>query len=290
MANQLDQEISYRWPYGWSLNEEHVPESKGPHVNLLLKAIIEHNIPEMESLFRRGATLSGLHRESFQRVLYHVLNDYPLMRCLVDHGFTRKVCLNTTDRSIVSQCLSDRWDTYGLLGRAYSMHVPKVFALLAENGFDDCWYPVGQGNAIQTMLKRGDILSVTVLLRNGFPKYNITNYQKDYPHSAVFVELDRAGFIHRTGFSLDPERFSVIPKPQLRKVPLLFGRAEALRENQRLMDDYQDRVHAQQAFKAQFPPKVWQCIVLQAARERKESDEAMSRVLDSLKDGSFWKD
>ena len=48
-------------------------------MNRLLKAMIKKNANEMERLFQQGASLKRTDKETLQRVLYHVLDDYDVI-------------------------------------------------------------------------------------------------------------------------------------------------------------------------------------------------------------------
>ena len=67
----INAEIKYDWKYTW----EGVSEEK-PEVNLLLKAIIEHDIGQLEDLYKQGATLEKCNKTTLQRILYEVMDMY----------------------------------------------------------------------------------------------------------------------------------------------------------------------------------------------------------------------
>ena len=79
----INAEIKYDWKYTW----EGVSEEK-PEVNLLLKAIIEHDIGQLEDLYKQGATLEKCNKTTLQRILYEVMDDYKMIEWLVKklHG------------------------------------------------------------------------------------------------------------------------------------------------------------------------------------------------------------
>ena len=60
----INEEINYTWQFGWDKKGYGEPR---PIVNRLLRAIIEKNVDEMESLFDKGASLEKIHRVSFER-------------------------------------------------------------------------------------------------------------------------------------------------------------------------------------------------------------------------------
>ena len=130
----INAEIKYDWKYTW----EGVSEEK-PEVNLLLKAIIEHDIGQLEDLYKQGATLEKCNKTTLQRILYEVMDDYKMIEWLVNHGMSQK----RVDHEKITwgECISTSGYVWGLPARAYYVGAYDVFDLLCSHGyanFDCC--------------------------------------------------------------------------------------------------------------------------------------------------------
>lgn len=250
----INEAISYQYPFEWYI------DSKSPIVNRLLKAIIEKDSSQMEKLFLSGATLKEMDQFTFRRTLYEVMEEYPVIKCLVDHGLSNIYSAYTRydlDCSwAYEECFDPGGYLWGLLARAIHVRNYSVIELLAQNGFGSLgfcsYYDNGQGgNGLQWI--RGDIKVVEILLENGFPRERIEQYR--YISNDVIQYLNNHPLIHRKTLGLDPYKYCEIKKPRLEN-PIFFRKA-AQERNAFLMEDYNDRVAAQIRLRESLGEQVW---------------------------------
>lgn len=241
--------IPYEWDLGWDSSGMSNPK---PVVNRLLKAMIERDAIEMWSLFKQGATLKGMNEETFKRVLYHVLDDHNVIKCLTDHGFTAFFGEYDNDYN----CYDPDGYSWGLLARAWNLKNYAVFDLLASKGFKRLYYASGgtKYDTMQWIFERNDVLAMQILLENGYPREMLRREMKDYPNSKVTLFIQENPVIKRKSVGLDNYRFLTIPKPELEKAGL-FNRKVIQGKNELLMQDYQERVSAQKRMMDSFTPE-----------------------------------
>ena len=122
---EINEPIAYNWTLGWSVDGMSNPK---PIVNRLLKAIIEKDICQMENLYRKDATLEEANKETFERILYHVIDTYDVINWLVQHGMS---C------DVFSYCIEPDGYIWGLMARAWYLHAYDVMDLLAYHGFNE---------------------------------------------------------------------------------------------------------------------------------------------------------
>ena len=255
----INEPISYRWTLGW--DEGMV--SPRPTVNRLLKAMIEKNANEMERLFQQGASLKKTDKETLQRVLYHVLDDYDVIACLVRHGFTSQygAMIMKSDYYADDECWSPYGYGSGLPGRAWSMKSYKVLKLLVDQGFEKMSFSIKDQfyDAEELSYQREEIDVVKLFLENGrsIEHYEISNFFRRYPTNKITKFLEGYPLIKRRSALLDPLLFKKIPEPQLVKVGF-FGKKAAQEKNNRILADYNDRVAAQKRFIEQAGIVAWE--------------------------------
>ena len=237
----INAEIKYDWKYTW----EGVSEEK-PEVNLLLKAIIEHDIGQLEDLYKQGATLEKCNKTTLQRILYEVMDDYKMIEWLVNHGMSQK----RVDHEKITwgECISTSGYVWGLPARAYYVGAYDVFDLLCSHGYANFdWHEEGwnKENVDKYIIHRDDEKGLRILLENGYAGWEIWNIQN---HDYETYVLDRPQVRRKTN-GLDAYRFrDHIPEPRLEQVPLLFGKKEVQHRNEKRIEDYEDRTRAYSEF------------------------------------------
>ena len=238
----INEEINYVWQFGW--DKKGYGESR-PIVNRLLRAIIEKNVDEMESLFAEGASMEKIHRVSFERTLYFVLDDINVIQSLIEHGFQGFYgCFMSFE------CIDNESYCKRLTYRAAEIKSYDVMELLIQNGFSY------NGNFDEYWFKNEEILPIKILLENGRPRNYFDAERKKYPRSKVTQFLNDNPFISRKTILLDPDKYRKIPKPTLKKVGFLF-RKSIEEENHFLMRDYEDRIAAQERLKKKLGEEKW---------------------------------
>ena len=253
----INEPIPYRWTLGW--DEGMV--SPRPTVNRLLKAMIEKNANEMERLFQQGAIIKRTDKETLQRVLYHVLDDYDVIACLVRHGFTSRygAMIRRSDYYADDECWSPYAYGSGLPGRAWSMKSYKVLKLLVDEGFEKMYFSIKDQfyEAEKLSYEREEIEVVKLFLENGRLTTYYDSYFRNHPNNKITKFLQERPVIKRRSALLDPWLFKKIPEPQLIKVGF-FGKKAAQEKNDRILADYKDRVAAQKRFIEQAGIDAWQ--------------------------------
>ena len=255
----VNEPISYRWTLGW---DEGMVNPK-PIVNRLLKAMIEKNVTEMERLFQQGASLKKTDKETLQRVLYHILDDYDVVACLIRHGFTSRygAMITKSDYYADDECWSPYGYGSGLPGRAWSMKSYKVLKLLVDQGFEKMDFSIKDQfyDAEELSYKNEEINVVKLFLENGrLPShYETFSYFRNYPNNKITKFLTGYPVINRRSVLLDPCLFKKIPEPQFVKVGI-FQRNEAKQKNERILADYENRVAAQKNFIEMIGKDVWE--------------------------------
>lgn len=242
----INDPIPYEWNLGWDSSGMSIPK---PVVNRLLRAMIECDVMEMRSLFKQGATLQGMNAKTFQRALYHVLDDHNVVKCLTDHGFT--AFFGDYDRDYT--CCGPDCYAWGLLARAWFVRNHAVFDLLASKGFQRLVYCIdGKLHYVKEYIfERNDISTMRILLENGYSRDELRLGMKKYPDSKVTLFIRENPVIKRKSVGLDKYKFLTIPKPELEKAGL-FNRKMIQAQNELLMLDYEDRVNAQKSMMESF--------------------------------------
>lgn len=271
----INDSISYNWPFKW--DAENMAQ-KNPIVNPLLKAMIEKNVVEMNMLFSKGATIKAIDQHTFERALFHLLDDYDVIKCLVVHGFIGMY----GDFEYYDKCLEPETYSWGILARAWYLGNYDVFELLAKSGFSNMYICTrGEGyHGEELIIRRNDLNAAKVLLENGYNRKEFLYYQNKYPESDVINYLLENPIIHRKTIALDNWKFEEIPKPRLEK-PGFFNKKRIEENNALLMKDYEDRVEAQKRFKIELGVDRWN----QISKNKRESEKLSAEFLLSLVDG-----
>lgn len=264
--------ISYTWRFGWSSKEE-------PKVNPLIKAILEKNVGEMESLFNLGASIDETDFPTLERALYFVVDNYPVMKCLVNHGFSIidnfvRYSIGLTCNKLSADCVSPEGCTSGMSGRAYYLGAYDVFELLVAQGFDSfhC-YEKGWKNArhldkeiFMTQNERG----IRILLEHSYD-VPIEYYQD--------IILNRPQ-VPRKSIALDSAKFSKRKHTYSEEdVPLLFGRKDAIRRNSRRKEDYYDWLRAYNEFKSSIGEACFAVCQEQEIKDNEIASQILHRLL-----------
>jgi len=266
-------------PYNWNLGWGKGCGKDGPKVNLLLKEIIERNVNEMERLFAAGASLKKTDETTRKRVMYHVVDSLPVMKCLMAHGMSRvgsDVDYDGDNGANDKRCLSPDGYRWGLIGRAYYLKAYDVMELLAQHGFDEfnC-FDLGWEDTWEAdyeILKSGDPKGLRILLENGYVIDGGPFYYRCYEKYVV-----NRPQVKRKTIGLDSCKFSagLSSKPQYEKEPWLIGRKEAKARNARRLEDFRDRERAHRAFQ-----EAYGIDKIRELRERKaEMDELLVKVM-----------
>lgn len=247
----INEAIPYKWTFGWTRENMTNPE---PIVNSLLKAIIERDISRMESLYQTGASLAKSDKETFQRILFYVIDDYDTINWLINHGMTST---NTRD------CIGVDGYIWGLLARAWYVKAYAVMELLAYYGFDWLIFCInGKGfDARRMIFEKDDIRAMKILKEHGFIEdvdyelgFSYSTYRREYPESKVTAYLNENPIIKRKSVGLDNYKFRKIPQPELEKENI-FNRKKVRERNEIKMADYNDRVRAQKEYLKVFQAK-----------------------------------
>lgn len=247
----INEPIAYNWTFGWSVDGMSNPK---PIVNRLLKAIIEKDTSQMEDLYRKNATLEEINKETFERVLYHVIDTYDVISWLVKHGMSSDV---------FSYCIEPDGYIWGLIARAWYLHAYDVMDLLAYHGFDRLSFCInGKGWNIESLIfERDDVRAMKILKEHGYIEdedyvygYPYPIYRRQYPNSKVTAYLEENPIIIRKSMGLDNFKFHKIPKPELER-ETLFHRKEIRKRNEIKIVDYNDRIRAQKEYLKVFSTK-----------------------------------
>lgn len=248
----INAEIQYDWKYGW--NTKGLSEPK-PTMNLLLKAILEKNVDEMEHLFEKGASLEKANEETLKRVLFCVLDDYNVIKCITEHGFQ-----GFEDFFKDEKCLDADGYRWSFLARAWYLRKYDVLELLAINGFAGGGTLSAPGFYLDRIIvEKDDVKAAKILLEYGFPRKEFEDFKNKYPNSAVIQYLQENPVVKRKIGALDNARYYEIPRPTLEK-PGLFNRKKVMQRNEWRMEDYKDRVEAQQKLRKYLGEERWKKI------------------------------
>lgn len=253
----INEPILYKWTLGW---DKEGMVNPNPTVNRLLKAMIEKNVGEMERLFRQGASLKKTDKETLHRVLYHVLDDYEVIACLVQHGFIsyNGSFLTGSDYYVEDECWNPHGYRSGLPGRAWSLKSYKVVKLLVDNGFENMSFTAMNQfyNAERLCFQNNDIETIKWLVENGKPINHYDTLWREYPNSIVTQYLENIPIIKRRSLLLDPLLFDTIPEPELIKAGFFSGKA-VKEKNARILANHEDRVAAQKRFIEKIGRDTW---------------------------------
>ena len=239
--------IRYEWKYSWKGRSSHPPK-----VNLLLKAALEKNVAEMERLFSLGATLDKTDKWTLQSVIYYVADCYPVMECFVRHGYSDR----NGNLDELRQCIDNDGYYVSVVARVchlgkYKPGAYKVMELLCANGFDD--FACGPGwpdYYDEYIFEKGIEPAIKILLEHG---YCFKDWSRIGREAYERYVLNRSQ-VRRKSCGLDPLRYSLNDPAmdKLESVPLLFGRGDAIRRNERRKEDYADRVRALREFRKAY--------------------------------------
>lgn len=274
----INEPIPYKWTLGW---DEGMVSPK-PTVNRLLKAMIEKNANEMERLFQQGASLQKTDKETLQRVLYHVLDNYDVVLCLIKHGFTSQygAMLRKSNYYADDDCISPYAYYSGLPGRAWELKSYKVLKLLVDQGFSNMSFKPKNVmyEAEDLSYQREEIDVVKLFLENGrLISYYDSKFRK-YPNNKITIFLQGHPVIKRRSALLDPWLFDKIPEPKLVKVGF-FGKKAAQEKNERILADYNDRVAAQKRFIEQVGIDAWK----KEVKNNEEFSAIMAEMAEEIK-------
>lgn len=235
----MNSQINYKFPYQWSTDG--LPGQ--PVVNLLMKAIIEDDIPEMYSLVEKGASVYQLDQVTLSRVLFHKITNFEIAKFFLDCGV--RGYYSGMYSAFYNECYDGEGYCSGGMALAYYHKSMKVFELLAKNGFEKTFVCFGGRGSelLDLIIQRDDVEALRILLENGFNRSNIEWKISKYDGSRCGRFLLSNPVVHRKSASLEPLLIKGIPTPSL-KTPKMFHK----KENQEIMADYQDRVEARERF------------------------------------------
>lgn len=161
--------IDYKFPYVW--NKENM--SSSPKVNLLLKALIERNYTKATELLNKGASFKKIHSETFRRCLFEFLEDYDLIKFMIDHGFTglyfhEYPSISSTENY---ECIDRPGYGWSLTGRAFMLGKRNVLELLLKNRFKpgQFWKNGDTYDIPRYAMRTDHITLIDILLSHGYP-------------------------------------------------------------------------------------------------------------------------
>lgn len=257
---------------------------KAPIVNPLLKAILEKNVAEMDKLYKQGASLKACNQETFGRILFHVMDNYPVMEWLVQHGLSKMGEYAFKSNEINNdECYTPNGYVWGLSARAYYLKAYDVMELLCAHGFSG--FQMGGTNASlvdMQILRAGDERGIKILLENGYCIQN--TYFRTYDEYMGCYEkyiVNRPQVKRKTiglGSKYAPK------EPSYEKVPLLFGKKAAETRNRRRKEDYEDNLRAYQEFKASLGEEYDKLV----QKEKEDNAILFSAMKEVLKDKGMW--
>ena len=265
--------IQYEWKLGWDRDGMSSPR---PTVNPLLKAIIEKDVDCMEYLFRKGARLEKANKETLERVVFHILDDYNVVSCMVKHGFH-----GFYGNFVYFECVAPDAYIWKPLARAWYLNSYSVFELLARCGFSNqLWFCIGGEvtyDVEKLIVEKNDLRAAKILLEYGYPRQSFEFLRNKYPDSKVIQYLDEHPVLNRKLLSLDDCRFRVIDEPKMEKVGL-FNRKRVEKRNNEVMADYMNRLQAQKNLRKLLGEEMWKRVV----KDRKLLDEAMDEIVKEM--------
>lgn len=271
--NQINEPIYYNWKLGWG---DGIGSSQ-PIVNPLLKAIIEKDVNEMDRLFAAGASLKKCDQTTFRRALFHVIDSYPVMCRLVKHGFSRiGHDIDSLGNNGINdqECLTPGGYRWGVIARAYYLGAYDVMDLLASHGFNhfNC-YTEGWADSEDmdyVIFKKDDRKAIQILLENSYDIGVGPFYRRCYEKYVINQPQ-----VRRKSIGLEDNIFRITPQMRsLEKVPLIFGRKEAIYRNSRRREDYEDRVRAFNEFKATYGSEEY--------AQQKDKERALAVTADDM--------
>lgn len=163
----INSPITYKWPYDQYVQAERI-------VNPLIAAMIEGDSKKLEALFKMGATIDGADWSTFKAALYHCLNNYPLIKCLVNNGLVSDPSKHF-DRF---ESLDNKGYECPLLYRAWMLNNYDVMELLLANGFKETRYIWMRGltelervdsDLTVKVQERNDVRAIALLKKYGIP-------------------------------------------------------------------------------------------------------------------------
>ena len=265
--------IQYEWKLGW--DKEGMSEP-APTVNLLLKAIIEKDVDRMEELFAQGAMLNKINKSTLERAVFHIMDDYQVVSCMVKHGFH-----GFFGPFEHFECVAPDAYIWHPLARAWYLGAYSVFELLAKFGFSNqLWFCIGGKvtyDVEKLIVAKNDLRAAKILLEYGYPRRSFEFLKNKYPDSIVIRYLDEHPVLNRKLLSLDNCRFKTIEKPQMEK-PGLFNHKRVEKRNSDLMEDYMNRLEAQQNLRKLLGENNWKRVVKNTVL----LDEAMTMIASDM--------
>lgn len=164
----INSPINYKFPYVW--NSENM--SGTPKVNLLLKELIERNYDRAKSLLDHGATFKGIDNTTLRRCLFEFLEDYKLIKFMIDNGFTGLYFQEypSISSSLSYECIDRPGYGWSLTGRAFVLGKRDVLELLLKNRFrPGQFWKNGKTYDIPRYAMRTDhMILIDILLSHGY--------------------------------------------------------------------------------------------------------------------------
>lgn len=260
----INAEIPYKWKWGW--NTENM--NSYPRVNMLIKAMLESDIPEIRRLFREGAAIEKTDDGTFCRAIYHVVSDYEVIECLVENGYE---CI-THRLSKHGGCINPEGYYCSLIERVWEIESYDVLDLLTQKGFSE-------DSVDHKMFCTDDIYGMTILMENGYSREKLLRLMRKYPESKVTYHFKKNFLVQRKSMGLDNCKFSDIPRPEIKKLGI-FNRKENRKYNQIMEMDYEDRISAQKEFIREYGGRAkWEERKKNEQIEQEETAELMIRVM-----------
>lgn len=276
----INDTINYSFPYAW--NQENM--SSTPKVNLLLRALIERNYREAQELLNSGATFHAIDNETFRRCLFEFVEDYKLMKFMIDNGFTGidAYCYPSIFKED-SECIDPAGYLWSLVGRAYVLGKKNVMELLFTNGFKGTkFYWKGNYYFIpRYAMKNDDIGLIQLLLSHGYPKKKLIdslNYgERDYSKAYMYVMSNPTIQWKSYGLGEIAGEVPVPEKPEFSRFTFKKKKQQLMADYNKSMINYQMEVEAKEKYIKTISKKD-----LEKYYEDKKAEEEFKKIEDQV--------
>ena len=270
----INEPIQYFWKWGWA----GMSEGK-PIVNRLLKAMLDHDVVEINRLFSRGARLSKCNQDTLGRCLFIVMDDYDVIKTLIDHGFS--ALYYDSEFSEEDTCYDGEGYCWGYPGRAWYLQAYKVFELLVQNGFKNMsFFSKGEVYSVDRVIfKKNDVNIAKILLENGYSRKEMERFAEKNPNSKVSLFLEKNPLVPRKTIAISDYKYREYPKPEIVKPGILF-RKMIQQENELLLADYNDFISTQKKYIESIGYETWVQTVAEIDSRRTDLAKLMIEMAD----------
>ena len=248
----INEPINYKFPYAW--NEENMPGL--PKVNPLLKSLIERDYRQAKLLLSQGATFKGIDHTTLRRCLFEFLEDYNLIKFMVDNGFNAIYfhAYPSISSTVNFECIDRPGYGWSLAGRAFMLGKRNVLELLFESRFEpgQLWNGSKVYNLSNYAMRTNHITLIDILLSHGYSKqallnevpYSEQNYSKAYQYVASDPEINWRSY----GLGKLEKEVPIPTKPELSRFMFKKTKERLMAEYGRKLDNYKKEVAAKKAY------------------------------------------